>query len=138
MSRNLQYVPPVPIRLIDEAPTADSNSWVKDIRIGECTLVTGSNGVKFAVWSVTLKTVTGGSMKLLKRYREIELLRKQLLSAFPDHATEIPKLPPKKVFGNLKDDFLSSRRGGLEYFLSCVLLNPLLCGSDAVRAFVGA
>lgn len=112
------------------------NTWASDVRIGDCTIVTGSGaGQKFAVWSVTIETSKGGQIHLLKRYSEFDELRNQLLESFPDHVTEIPKLPPKKVFGNLKNDFLVKRRRGLEFFISCVLLNPVLASSDIVKRF---
>lgn len=129
----LQYVPPVPIQLLDEEQVA---SWATDVHVGDCTVVTGTNGQKFAVWSITITTDKGATMKLLKRYSEINTLREEVVAAFPDRIGEIPQLPPKKFFGNLKEDFLVRRRRGLEFFLSSVLLNPQLCHSKTVRSFV--
>lgn len=146
----LQYIPPVPIKLIDEDDDEQHDetnipgitkhklrSWAVDVHIGDCTLVNGSNGTeKFAVWTVSIQTSSGGHIKLYKRYSEMDALRQKLLTAYPDRANEVPKLPPKRYFGNMKNDFLMKRRGGLEYFLSCVLLNPVLANSQAVRSFV--
>ncbi|ODQ60198.1 hypothetical protein WICANDRAFT_13664, partial [Wickerhamomyces anomalus NRRL Y-366-8] len=110
--------------------------WASDVRIGDCTIVTGSGaGQKFAVWSINIETSKGGHIHLLKRYSEFDELRNKLVQSYPDHITEIPKLPPKKAFGNLKNDFLVKRRKGLEFFISCVLLNPVLSNSDIVKRF---
>lgn len=153
--QKLRYLPPVPIQMVDNEDVDDEVSaipdqiqnnngkpstlktWASDVRIGDCTIVTGSGaGQKFAVWSITIETTKGGHMHMFKRYSEFVILRTKLITSFPDHVTEIPKLPPKKVFGNLQNDFLVKRRRGLEFFISCVLLNPVLANSDIVKQFV--
>jgi hypothetical protein len=136
MSGKLQYVPPVPIQLHDE-DTTHKETWASDVHIGDCTVVTGSNGSQFAVWTISIHTTAGGTIKLLKRYSEMDSLRRDLVRTFPDHVSEIPRLPPKKVIGNLNNKFLMQRRRGLEYFVNCVLLNPDLGNSEIVRKFVG-
>ncbi|CCH46294.1 Sorting nexin MVP1 [Wickerhamomyces ciferrii] len=119
--------------------TVNRNSiktWAKDVRIGDCTIVSGQGaGQKFAVWSITIETTSKGQIHLLKRYSEFDSLRNILKIEFPKNNTEIPKLPPKKAFGNLNNDFLVKRRRGLEYFLSCILLNPVLANSETVKRF---
>lgn len=151
-STRLAMVAPVPIQLVDEDVDdsdvpQDSNTvsskkhaspWATDVHVGECTIVNGTNNQRFAVWAIAIDTSKGGHMRLLKRYSEFDTLRNKLLNAFPDHSTEIPRLPPKKVFGNLKTEFLAKRRRGLEFFISCVLLNPVLGNSDIVKQFVSS
>lgn len=150
--QRLKYLPPVPIQMVDNevevgeevvseqgynGKMSSLKTWALDVRIGDCTIVTGSGaGQKFAVWSVSVETTKGGHMHMFKRYSEFVTLRNNLVTSFPDHVTEIPKLPPKKVFGNLQNDFLVKRRRGLEFFISCVLLNPILANSDVVKKFV--
>ncbi|CAM9011415.1 unnamed protein product [Wickerhamomyces anomalus] len=161
--QKLKYLPPVPIQMVDNEEEGEEctnneheaanqqhsqainngntskqhlHTWASDVRIGDCTIVTGSGaGQKFAVWSINIETSKGGHIHLLKRYSEFDELRNKLVQSYPDHITEIPKLPPKKAFGNLKNDFLVKRRKGLEFFISCVLLNPVLSNSDIVKRF---
>jgi len=162
MKQKLKYLPPVPIQMVDEDQEEDDectastgqnhnhsnfhshggstnqkslNAWASDVRIGDCTIVRGSGSQKFAVWSITIQTSKGGHIHLLKRYSEFDQLRSELVRAFPDHVNEIPKLPQKKVFGNLNNEFLVKRRRGLEFFISCVMLNPVLANSDMVKRF---
>lgn len=149
----LKKLAPVPIQMVNndeegedahgagtETPPGSGQKpiaqWAADARVGECTIVGGIGGQQFAVWTVVIETVKGGHIKILKRYSEFDKLRQQLLRAFPDHAKEIPKLPPKKLIGNLATDFLNKRRKGLEFFISCVLLNPVLGNSQIVKDFV--
>lgn len=78
----------------------------------------------------------GGVITIRKRYSEFDELRDQLRYAFPRRRNEIPDLPPKSVVSKFRAAFLESRRKGLEYFLLCILLNPVFAGSPIVKKFV--
>lgn len=80
--------------------------------------------------------VSGGTVIIRKRYSEFAELKSQLQFAFPKRRNEIPNLPPKSVVSKFRDEFLESRRKGLQYFLLCILLNPLFSGSPIVKQFV--
>lgn len=71
------------------------------------------------------------SWQIKKRYNEFNDLYLVLKASNYD----LP-LPPKKVFGNLKKEFLSSRQAGLQEFLDKVLANLFLAHSVHVKRFL--
>jgi hypothetical protein len=142
----LQYVAPAPITLEEEDPQAASACWATDVRVGECTIVTGDKGQRFACWTIVVTMASGSVVSLRKRYSELDALAQQLARELGSTAASgsgsgrgtemIPSLPPKRVLQNLESKFLAKRRAGIEWFLSCVLLDPALANTRAVRAFV--
>ena len=138
---------PDPIQLIDRTQNPDENSagvWVKNVHIDSYSLIQGSSKAgAYVVWIVTIETVPhpggqAGVITIRKRYSEFDKLRQQLKFAFPNRLHQIPELPPKSVVSKFRISFLESRRRGLEYFLLCILLNPVFSGSPIVKKFVRA
>lgn len=140
-------VNPDPIQLIDRTQNPDENSagaWVKNVHIDDYSLIQGSSKAgAYVVWTVTIETLPhpgapSGVITIRKRYSEFDSLRQQLKFAFPKRLHQIPDLPPKSVVSKFRISFLESRRRGLEYFLLCILLNPVFSGSPIVKKFVRA
>lgn len=129
----LNYVPPAPIILEDNDEDAPE-CWAANVRVGECTIVTGDQGQRFACWNIVITTSASATVNLRKRYSELDTLRENLKKELPN--VEIPKLPPKRVVKNLESRFLAKRRAGIEWFLSCVLLNPTFANTKSIRDFV--
>lgn len=77
-----------------------------------------------------------GIITIRKRYSEFDVFRDQLQRKFPGRRNEIPDLPPKSMLFKFRAAFLESRRKGLEYFLLCVLLNPVFASDPIVKTFV--
>jgi PX domain-containing protein kinase-like protein len=71
------------------------------------------------------------SWLIKKRYNEFNDLHSQLkISQF------VLPLPPKKIFGNMKKEFLSIRQTGLQEFMEKVMDNLLLANSLPVKSFL--
>lgn len=91
---------------------------------------------RFVCFNVKVETLRGPSMSIRKRYSEFDRLRSQLVATFPHNEGAIPKLPPKTPWPTFTPEFLEKRRSKLEYFLSCVLLNPEFAGAPVVKDFL--
>ncbi|RKP39944.1 hypothetical protein BJ085DRAFT_34964 [Dimargaris cristalligena] len=77
---------------------------------------------------------TDGSEAVVhRRYTDFENLRKVLTKYFRAFRKGIPKLPEKKVIGNFEREFLEHRQHGLQYFLSYVVLHPIIGTSPIIR-----
>ncbi|ODQ67501.1 Phox-like protein [Nadsonia fulvescens var. elongata DSM 6958] len=141
---NLKEVPPIPsnggIGLIDHTSIYDgnpANSWASSILIEDYSVVSGSNkSAGYVTYAITIVPLTGGQIKVNKRYREFYDLRKKLLMEFPNRRTQIPEIPPKRLIAKFNPNFLEHRRKGLEYFLMCILLNPAFASCGTVKKFV--
>jgi hypothetical protein len=133
----LKFVPPEPILLIDH--TADKPGlWAKNVVIPEYEVIQGKSKTGgYVVYVVRIDTLTGGQIRICRRYSEFDELRAQLVKAFPSKLGEIPELPPKSVVAKFRDSFLQERRKRLEYFLLCVLLNPEFMQCDIVKRWIG-
>ncbi|CAN6664935.1 hypothetical protein TRVA0_036S00958 [Trichomonascus vanleenenianus] len=144
---SLNYLPPEPISLVDE--TAENNSagrvWAKDVHIDEYEVIKGSTKIgAYVVWLVRIETVSSpagvdhsnGEIKIAKRYSEFDTLRAKLLRQFPERMNEIPDLPPKSFVSRFHEPFLVHRGRGLQYFLLCILLNPVFASAKEVRDFI--
>lgn len=137
----LNQVPPEPIELIDHTTDdfSTSNTWAKDVHIDEHNVIQGNNRAgAYVVWVINIDTfgVAGGSIQICKRFSEFVTFRQELTRDFPNHANEVPPLPPKSIVLRFKPKFLEQRRRGLQYFLLCVLLNPTFSSSTVVKSFI--
>lgn len=132
------------ISLVDRTQQPDDfagHTWARDVRVTDHTIVRGGDKIAaYVVWiiwvaveSVSEEHPTG--IQIRKRYSEFARLRSDLLSAFPTLSGALPKLPPKSVVSKFRPSFLEKRRRGLEYFLSCVLLNPQFGTTPIVRSW---
>ncbi|CAI6278395.1 unnamed protein product [Periconia digitata] len=159
---------PTPIRLedhTDEASEQHKALWAKHVSIDDYVIVGNSPAPAFGayvVWTVTVQTLDGGPMKIMKRFSEFDDLRERLVKSFPHAASSMPPLPPKSVVcesphfchhpsvasparsvsdidccaARFRPRFLERRRVGLAYFLNCILLNPEFAGSPVLKEFL--
>ncbi|KAK9476352.1 Phox homologous domain-containing protein [Lipomyces japonicus] len=137
---DLAQVDPIPITLVDHSMNDEginSNMWARSAWVGDYSIVpsTGKNG-SYVTWLCIIDTIEGDSVKVRKRYSEFVQLQKKLFEEFPMLRAAIPNLPPKSMISNFRPFFLEQRRRGLEYFLACVVLNPVFSGSTAVKDFI--
>ncbi|KAK4167272.1 Phox homologous domain-containing protein [Cladorrhinum sp. PSN259] len=112
--------------------------WARSVNVVDHVLVNGSatNLGAFVVWNIKVETLTGSKINIRKRYSEFDDLRKKLIQTFPNFEAAVPSLPPKSVLNKFKPKFLEKRRGGLQYFLNCILLNPEFSGSPVLKEFL--
>ncbi|KAF3926365.1 hypothetical protein AA313_de0202817 [Arthrobotrys entomopaga] len=132
---------PSPINLIDhtvEPSERSSAAFARSVIVGDYTIISGSplRAGAYVVWNCTVETLEGQKFKVIKRYSEFDTLREKLLVAFPNSKAALPQLPRKSVVSRFRTKFLDSRRQGLNYFLSCILMNPEFAGSPMVKEFL--
>jgi hypothetical protein len=132
---------PPPIRLEDHSEDGSEQCkalWAKHVTIDDYVIVSGSApGLgAYVVWNITVQTLHGGPMKIIKRYSEFDELRQKLVKTFPHAEGAMPPLPPKSVISRFRPRFLERRKAGLSYFLNCVLLNPEFAGSPVLKEFL--
>ncbi|KAI1334233.1 PX domain-containing protein [Xylariaceae sp. FL0016] len=90
----------------------------------------------FVVWNIRVETLSGSRMDIRKRYSEFDEFRDRLMRTFPGFEAAVPELPPKSLISKFRPRFLERRRGGLQYFLNCILLNPEFSGSPVLKEFL--
>ncbi|KAK0667742.1 Phox homologous domain-containing protein [Cercophora samala] len=112
--------------------------WARSVTITDyITINTSSTNIgAFTVWNISVETLEGPRINIRKRYSEFDDLRKKLIVTFPGFEAAVPELPPKSMVKRFKPKFLEKRRGGLQYFLNCILLNPEFSGAPVVREFL--
>lgn len=120
-----------------ERPNA---TFVKDVKMTGYQTV-GSEGSGFVVFDVELQTLPtpqspGTVLKIHKRYSAFVQLRHNLLASYPQFRGLVPRLPPKSSLAKYRPSFLEKRRQLLGYWLSTVLLHPILGGTAVVRDWV--
>ncbi|XP_013099649.2 PX domain-containing protein kinase-like protein isoform X1 [Stomoxys calcitrans] len=71
------------------------------------------------------------SWKILRRYNDFAELQKHLSISEID----LP-FPGKKLFGNMRPDFIAERRKALQLYINTVLMNPILASSLPAKRFV--
>lgn len=139
----LQNVAPLPIIMTDETPTPahfNENSHITDVLVGDHHEINGDTGSLYVVWSVRIiiNEATYSLILLYKRYSEIEKFRADLVRAFP--LESVPPLPAKDSFKMqrlvLLESWLETRRKGLQWFLSNVLLDPKFMHCQVITDFV--
>ena len=135
---------PPPITLSDNTePDTESPSqsalWAKTVSIDSYVIVRGNpTGLgAYVVWNCQVQTLDGGPMIIRKRFSEFDELRQRLVANFPQSTKKsLPPLPPKSAIYKFRPRFLERRRQGLQYFLTCVMLNPEYASSEAVKEFI--
>ncbi|CAG8499902.1 13440_t:CDS:2, partial [Acaulospora colombiana] len=91
----------------------------------------GTGYGSYIAYTCTIRGQEGANIVTRKRYSDFIRLRSQLIKAHPKYKKLIPCLPPKRVVGKFLPEFIERRRKDLEYFLSYILLHPVL-GSNMV------
>ncbi|KAI5967921.1 YPT35 [Candida margitis] len=151
----LNNVLPIPIELNsgEDLQTHQRNhqSHITDVRVGEHHLVQGnttssvssSQPQKYIVWQIkiTINDLGYSSIVIYKRYRELLQLYNDLQQYYKGQSDiVIPRFPPKDSFSFerlvMSRNWLEDRRKGLQWFLSSVLLDPVLQKGPVVKQFV--
>ncbi|BGP41449.1 hypothetical protein JCM10449v2_005430 [Rhodotorula kratochvilovae] len=128
------------VRVEDWTDRPTSN-FVRDVHITGYHAV-GSEGGGFVVFDIEIETLPSGStarptrIRIHKRYSAFVRLRADLLRVNPSWRGHIPRLPPKSSFAKYRPSFLDKRRQHLAFWLSTVLLHPVVGGSPVVRQWV--
>lgn len=139
----LNNVAPVPIELDDDGEAQhryDENSHITDVFVGDHLEVAGEGAPLYTVWAIriVINEAAHSLILLYKRYSDIEKFRELLVQTFPGE--EVPQLPPKDSFSLsrlwMSEQWLETRRRGLQWFMTSVLLNPKFQHSDVVTKFV--
>ncbi|KAK9454582.1 Phox homologous domain-containing protein [Dipodascopsis uninucleata] len=137
---DLTPVDPMPITLIDcsmDDTSFGGKMWAKSAWVGDYSVVSGTGKAgAYVTWLCVVETLEGKTLKFRKRYSEFVQLQRQLRDEFVLLRAAIPALPPKSLISKFRPSFLEERRRGLEYFLACIILNPVFSGSDIVRQFI--
>ncbi|GAA5967415.1 hypothetical protein JCM3765_001868 [Sporobolomyces pararoseus] len=125
---------------IEDASSRDNKIFVKQLSIPEYHAV-GSEGSGFVVYDIEIQTLptsfsAGTLIRAHKRYSAFVRLRADLVAAFPRLRRAIPRLPPKSSLAKYRRSFLEKRRQNLAFWLTNVLLHPILGGSSIVRNWV--
>lgn len=116
---------------------SNSCEVIEEGQWGNVRATLGMGGIgAFVVFNVVIETLDGGTIEIKRRYSEFDALRRRLVQTFPRFEKAMPELPPKSVVSRFRPKFLEHRRKGLEYFLSCVLLNPEFAGSPVTKEFI--
>lgn len=137
----LRILSPAPITLEDHTVEPGENTaglWARRALVVDYAIVSGSRtrAGAYVAWNCLIETFEGAQFTVRKRYSEFFLLHEQLKATFPRSVKYLPDLPPKSVISKFRPKFLESRRQGLSYFLSCILLNPQFAGSPLVKDFL--
>ncbi|KAI0509119.1 PX domain-containing protein [Xylaria bambusicola] len=124
----------------ENSSTDDRGSacWAKSVEVTDYVTVNGSatNIGAFVVWNIRVETLSGSFMVIRKRYSEFDDLRWRLMRTFPGFEAAVPELPPKSLISKFRPRFLEQRRAGLQYFLTCIMLNPEFSGSPVLKEFL--
>ncbi|ODV91623.1 hypothetical protein CANCADRAFT_42259 [Tortispora caseinolytica NRRL Y-17796] len=144
----LHAVAPEPIESAHQITLEDAVSsgtskpgvWAMRVWVGDYTIVKTQLGSEYVAWNILVETLDGATIRKIKRYSEFCDLRSSLLEELeqsePRSIPTLPQLPPKAMISRFRPDFLEKRREGLEYFLTCVLLNPVFANTDSVRRWL--
>jgi len=68
---------------------------------------------------------------VLRRYNDFDRLDKSLRVS----GIELP-LPRKRIFGNMRPEFVAERKQALQVYINAVLMNPILASSLPAKRFV--
>ncbi|EGW32234.1 uncharacterized protein SPAPADRAFT_61315 [Spathaspora passalidarum NRRL Y-27907] len=147
----LNEVLPVPIELhngedLEHHDPTETNTHVTDVLVGEHHLIQGTAGKSYMVWAIkiTLNDMDYSSIIKYKRYNEIVEFRSRLVDYFRHDDTSsnvrIPGLPPRDSFSFdrilLANHWLEERRKGLQWFMTNVLLDPVIQRCPIVKEFI--
>ncbi|RLV89055.1 PX domain-containing protein YPT35 [Spathaspora sp. JA1] len=143
----LNEVLPIPIELhngedLDHNPNDTSTTHITDVLVGEHHLIQGTSGSSYMVWAIkiTVNDLEYSSIIKYKRYNEIVEFRSRLVEYFKHDSITIPGLPPRDSFNMdrilLANHWLEERRRGLQWFMTNVLLDPVIQKSPIVKQFI--
>ncbi|XP_017025061.1 PX domain-containing protein kinase-like protein isoform X2 [Drosophila kikkawai] len=90
--------------------------------------VDGHTEYLLRVWRGTSRE---NSWNVLRRYNDFDRLDKCLRIS----GIELP-LPRKRIFGNMRPDFVAERKQALQVYINAVLMNPILASSLPAKRFV--
>ncbi|KAK9364017.1 Phox homologous domain-containing protein [Lipomyces starkeyi] len=139
---DLTPVDPIPITLVDHSmDDGDVNGqmWARSAWVGDYSIVAGAGKAgAYVTWLCVIETVEGRTIRFRNRYSEFCQLQNALSGEFPLLRAAIPGLPPKSIISKFRPAFLEERRRGLEYFLACIVLNPVFAGSTVVKDFISS
>ncbi|KAK7208235.1 Phox homologous domain-containing protein [Myxozyma melibiosi] len=139
---DLTHVDPLPITLVDHSMDDNQENgkmWARSAWVGDYSIVAGAGKAgAYVSWLCVIETVESQSIRFRKRYSEFVSLQQLLLREFPHLRAAIPGLPPKSIISKFRPAFLEERRRGLEFFLSCIVLNPVFAGSQVVKDFISS
>jgi len=107
-----------------------SSNLAEDVTISNPMRV-GTGISSYIVYTCTIKCPD--EFVVRKRYSDFVKLRAQLIKAQPKYRKLIPNLPPKKIVGKFVPEFIEKRRKDMEYFLTYVLLHPVLGATPVVK-----
>ncbi|KAK9473268.1 Phox homologous domain-containing protein, partial [Dipodascopsis tothii] len=137
---DLTQVDPIPITLVDHSMNNSGEGatmWAASAWVGDYVIVSGTGKAgAYVTWMCIVDTAAGQTLKVRKRYSEFFALQRQLVTKFPHLRAAIPSLPPKSLISKFRPAFLEQRRRGLEYFLACVVLNPVFASCHLVKDFL--
>lgn len=71
------------------------------------------------------------SWNVLRRYNDFDKLHKCLRIS----GIDLP-LPGKRIFGNMRPDFIAERKEALQVYINEILMNPILASSLPAKRFV--
>ena len=86
--------------------------------------------------TTTLKHFVFKQMRVRRRFKEFEWLRERLCRRYI--GLVIPKLPVKRLYGNMDPNFIEERRMELQLFLNYVLRHPVMNKSIELETFLTA
>ncbi|CAK9441685.1 uncharacterized protein LODBEIA_P55530 [Lodderomyces beijingensis] len=146
----LNEILPVPIELNEgetiEAHTHNHTSHITDVLVSSYHSVESPHhqSQSYIVWQITITVndLDFSSIKLYKRYSEIYQLYLDLKQVYGDGSAgvKVPAPPPKDIWSlervYMSKRWLEERRKGLQWFLSSVLLDPVMQRSSVVKSFV--
>ncbi|KAK9234378.1 Phox homologous domain-containing protein [Lipomyces kononenkoae] len=139
---DLTPVDPIPITLVDHSMDdgdANCQMWARSAWVGDYSIVAGTGKAgAYVTWLCVIDTVEGRTIRFRKRYSEFCQLQTALADEFKSLRAAIPGLPPKSIISKFRPAFLEERRRGLEYFLACIVLNPVFAGSTVVQDFMSS
>ncbi|CAG9333454.1 unnamed protein product [Blepharisma stoltei] len=98
------------------------------IAIGEYSLSKGH--IEYTI--IVTDNISGERWSMRRRYSQIRQLH-QILKNF---SSQVPKFPPKKIFGNKNKEFLETRKKGLEDYLISIANNHELGQSAYFKDFI--
>lgn len=139
----LTAVAPVPIQIVEQAQGHEhfsESSHITDVLVGDYHIIEGDSSKLYVVWSIRIVVDDApySLIVLYKRYSDIEAFREKVVKEHPKD--NFPMLPPKDSFSVLRmwllELWLETRRKGLQWFLTNVLLNPKYQHSPVITNFV--
>lgn len=99
-----------------------------------CTIKDAQNTDGYIKYSIEVWRAPDNDFKWVIQHRYSDFA--QLHAALKTAVTNLPMLPPKKVFGNTDRDFINERKSALQKYLDEILSNIYIASSLTVRRFL--